>query len=141
MEKIIVWFRCMGKMRFFLILGLLLAVFGIVILVTSPKEYAETTATVTRSEEYFDTEEGSSWDVYFEYTVDGKRYESSFGSMGSAKREGETMKIYYDPSNPQNTSNTKAGGIIGIAAIVAGIVCTGFCCRQGFKAYRELQGN
>ncbi len=139
MEKLIVWFRCMGRMRFFFLLGLLLIAAGVFILATSPKEYAETTAVVTRCErEAYDPEEGERYEVRFEYTVDGKRYENSFGSMASEMRPGEELKIYYDPAKPESVTNTKHGGVIAVVLLVLGAAALGFASWRATRAYKEL---
>ncbi|MBO4356276.1 MAG: DUF3592 domain-containing protein [Clostridia bacterium] len=136
MNKLARFLRNTGPARFFLPLGVFLIVFGIIMLVTSPKEYSETTGIIKEIKE--DVEDGSTvYDVYFEYTVDGISYPNCFENLGKGYSVGDEIKVYYDPANPEKVSNTKATGIIAPIMIVASGIALAYAIYATVKAFRK----
>ena len=112
--------------------------------VSSSQGYVKTDALVSRTEAYeepttsgeevvdlfdvFENERDKKNTVYVKYTVDGTEYEEVFGILTGYK-EGDKIKICYDPDDP--TILIQPGSLlhpavilaVGIAAIIAGIVC------------------
>lgn len=117
--------------RFFIPAGLILIVAGIIFLISCIKNqnYIKVEAIVTnvdvRQEEVTDndgTHMEEKYDVSFKYTVDGKEYNNKYDDI-SKYNIGDKMTIYYNPSNPEEITQTKSV-IIPIIMIVAGIAST-----------------
>ena len=136
MNKFITLLRESGLARFLIPAGLIMAIFGAVFFRISQQnqDYLETQATVrqvTLEQEASTDADGNrteaTYSVVVQYTVDGKPYEAEL--VGVSKMEvGETMKIYYDPENPANVTQTKSLVIpliitgVGLVMLVGGIV-------------------
>jgi len=62
----------------------------------------ETEAVITKINTYRKNNTDGEYyhDVYVKYTVDGDVYESRLNYWNSGMREGGTVKIYYDPDEP-----------------------------------------
>ncbi len=130
--------RNTGPARFFVPAGVILIVFGIILMTMSSGNYVETTAKVTSVTEVvrIDTEDQQEYKIEFQYDVNGKTYDGSF-QLEKKYQVGDEMTIYYDSANPEKVTNTKNGNLIGIimigvgaAAIVGGIFFT-------VKAFRK----
>ena len=144
MQKINAVIRSSNIGKFLVPAGIILIIFSIFIfyiVVSSQDYYAETDAVVTRTELYEDPE-GSAEDifdvfsnsrdkkstVYVKYTVDGIEYEEVYGILVGYK-EGDKIKICYDPNDPKtlvqpgNLVHPAVILAVGIAAIIAGIIC------------------
>ena len=137
------FFRATGNLRFFLFLGVILMVMGVLMFIFSPDKYAETTGTVTKVEEYEDTDaEGdieTYYREYFTYKVDGKEYENSFEALSKAPAVGSTVKVFYDPADPESISNTKNSRLIGAIMFVVGLAAAGFGIFSGVKNLKKLK--
>ena len=76
----------------------------------------------------FDNPRDKTSTVYVKYTVDGIEYEGVYG-VTTGLKEGDKIQICYDPADP--TIVAQPGSLahpivilaVGIAAIIAGIVC------------------
>lgn len=117
--------------RFFIPAGLILIIMGIIFFTVSIKNqnYIKVEAIVTnvdvRQEEVTDNDGihmEYTYDVSFKYNVDGKEYNNKFDGI-SKYNVGDKMTIYYNPSNPEEITQTKSL-IIPIVMIVAGIAST-----------------
>ena len=130
MNKAATFFRESMVARFFIPAGLIFMVVGIIILIINIKNsnYIETEAVVSKTElaqEAYTDEDGNyvdaTYKVYVKYTVDGKEYETELG-------EGKKLTIYYNPSDPNQITQSKSlilpliMIIAGIASLVAGII-------------------
>ncbi len=66
-------------------------------------------------------EDGSAeydYEVLVSYTVDGKQYQSELGYHEDGFKEGQEIKIYYDPSDPEKLhADTKK---MGICLVISG---------------------
>ena len=131
MNKFATFMRESNVARFFIPLGLILIVAGIIILVISIKNqnYIEIEAVVTnvyvRQEEVNDDDGIHMEDVYdvsFKYIVDGKEYNNKFDGI-SKYNVGDKMTIYYNPNNPQEITGSKSI-IIPVVMIIGGIAST-----------------
>ena len=115
--------RNTGPARFLIPLGLVLVIFGIILLGFKTDNYVETVGKVTAVEQYIDQtgeETQTLYNVDFDYTVDGVKYSGSFDGMGNAYNVGDDIKVFYDPDDPQSTTNTKSAKLIGVIAIALG---------------------
>ena len=135
--------KATGPMRFFLPIGIILIVFGIIMMSMTPKSYAMTEGTVTGAKPYSDTDSDGHPQDYFEaefsYTVDGKEYHNSFSGYTEEPKIGEKLDVYYDPANPEFVSNTKSTGTIAIVMIGLGALAVVASILFTVKAFRKYK--
>ena len=112
--------------RFLLPAGVLLLVFGFVVLrtVDTRQGYPQTDTIVTRTELYEEAhDEGDSWQeatyrVFVKYTVDGQEFEEELGILKEMKA-GEIVRIDYNPADPRDISQPM-GHWVPLGMIAAG---------------------
>ena len=136
MNKMATFFRESMAARFLIPVGITLIVFGIIMFVINSKNqnYIQIEAVVSNvsvSQEAYTDVDGNyveaTYDVSVKYTVDGKEYEEVLNGL-SKYNVGEKMKIYYNPANPSQITQTKSMVLPiiiivgGIASLVGGIV-------------------
>ena len=128
MNKLSAFFRESRAARFLIPAGIMLIVFGVVMFVINSKnqDYIETQATVSKvevSQEAYTDVDGNyveaTYDVSVKYTVGDDNYEGLLGGM-SKYSVGDKIKIYYNPSDPSQITQTKSL-ILPIALIVGGL--------------------
>ena len=135
MNKISLVLRESRLARFLIPAGIMLLVAGVIFFTAIRKNqnYIETESTVTRvelEEEAHTDANGdrveATYTVWVKYTVDGKEYEEDLGGMSEYKA-GDKMKIYYNPEDPSQITQTKSLIIpivilaAGAAALIAGV--------------------
>lgn len=130
--------RNTGPARFFIPAGLILIVFGILLLVMNSGNFVQTTAKVTAVTEVvrIDTEDQQEYKIEFQYDVDGKTYDGSF-QLGKKYQVGDEMTIYYDSANPEKVTNTKNGNLIGIIMIAVGALALAGGTVATVKAFQK----
>lgn len=140
-NKLARFMRNTGPARFFVPVGIILIVFGIIMLGFNTDSYVETTGKITSVVECFrEPDENQEYDVYFTYTVDGKEYENTFANLSGTYNVGNDIKVFYDPADPEKISNSKMGFIplimiaVGAVALVFGV----FKTVKAFKKSKEL---
>ena len=132
--------RNTGPARFFVPFGLILIIFGIILLSLNTDSYLETVAKVTEVYETTDLENSTVYDTTVTYTVDGKEYTTILTELSEEYKIGDEIKIYYNPENPTEVTPTKAGMIppivigVGALALVFGVLQT----VKAFKKSKEL---
>ena len=140
-NKLARFMKASGAMRFFIPLGIILLVMGILMLSMTPKEYGEAVGTVTNVSEYTGTDsDGHNETLYeaeFTYTVDGKEYQNSFSDYPEPPEIGSEIPVYYNPDNPESISNTKHTGVISIVMIAAGAAAIALSVLSGVKSFRK----
>ena len=113
--------------RFLIPAGVILIVFGLVVLVinTGNRDYVRTEATVTKveleQEAHTDSSgnrENATYTVGVKYTADGREYEQELYGMSEYK-PGDRVTIYYDPADPSRITMT-VSLIMPIILIAAG---------------------
>ena len=128
MNKIASFMRESSTARFLLPVGIILIIFGVVMLIINTKNqnYIKIEATVTdvREEQETNTDaDGTTtttiYNVTVNYTVDGKEYTGDLDNV-SKQKVGDKIDIYYNPKDPNQITQTKSL-ILPIAIIVAGI--------------------
>lgn len=129
--------RNSGPARFFVPIGIILIVFGVIMLGFNSENYLETTGTVTEVIESFDEENQAEYDVYFTYTVDGKTYENSFGGMSERQNKGDKIKVLYNPENPEQVSNARISGLVAPIMIGVGALAIVFGIYRTVKAFKK----
>ena len=135
--------RNSGPARFFIPLGIILVVFGIILLGIKTDNFVETTGKIISVVECprTDVEEAVQYDVKVTYTADGKEYTTTWNNMSGNYKTGETVKVYYNPEDPESTTNNKSNGLIGVILIVVGaaaLVFGVFKTAKAFKNSKEL---
>ena len=146
MNKVFTFFRESAPARFFIPLGIVLIVFG-VIMFTINKEnqnYLKTEAVVSKTElvqeSYIDENNNTveaTYKVYVKYTVDGKEYDEELGEL-SGYEKNQKITIYYDPKDPSKITQTKSL-ILPIVIIIAGIVSFIGGIMSGLSAIKKYQ--
>ena len=136
MNKIFVFMRESSTARFFIPLGLILIIFGVIMFVINHnnQNYIEIEAVVSNvevsQEEYIDADGNrveETYKVNVKYTVDGKEYEEKLENV-SKYNVGDKMTIYYNPKDPSQITQTKSLILpiviiaAGIAALIGGII-------------------
>ncbi len=128
MNKLFTFMRESQTARFLIPVGLILTIFGIVMLVINIKNqnYIKTESTVIdvkmTQEAYVDNDGNqveAEYSATVKYTVDDKDYTDTLDNVGK-HNIGDTITIYYNPNNPSQITQTKSI-ILPIVIIVGGI--------------------
>ena len=137
--------RNTGPARFFIPLGIILIIAGVLMLGINTDNYIETTgkiASVTECPRLED--EVQSYDVAVTYTVDNKNYETTFANMSGEYKVGADIKVLYDPADPTRTSNARLPKFVapllialGAAAMIYGVYKT----VSAFKKSKQLDNS
>ncbi len=122
--------------RFFIPVGIMLIVFGVVMFVINKgnQDYLEVEATVTNAtifEEAYSDADGNiveaTYSVDLKYTVKERDYNARLEGV-SKYNVGDKMKIYYNPKDPSQITQSKSLILplviiaAGIASLVGGII-------------------
>ena len=133
--------RNTGPARFFVPLGIILIAVGIFLLTLNTDSYLETVGKVTEVYETRNQENSKVYDTSFTFTVDGKEYTGTFSELSEEYKVGDEIKVFYNPKDPTQTTNSKLGGIVapimiglGAVALVAGVLMT----VKAYKKSKEL---
>ena len=132
--------RNTGPARFFIPVGIILIVFGIIMMSFKTDDYLETVGKVASVVENVNTDEQKEYDVSFTYTVDGKQYTGTFGGQSKKSEVGDEIKVFYNPENPEQTADSKMGALpliligVGALALVFGV----FQTVKAFRKSKEL---
>lgn len=128
MNKMFTFMRESSIARFFIPLGVILIIFGVIIFVINMQNqnYLKIESTIldikVLEEAYTDADGNQVDETYsatIEYTVDGKKYQQTLDNV-SKYNVGDKMTIYYNPQDPNQITQSKTL-IIPIVMIVAGI--------------------
>lgn len=133
--------RNTGPARFFIPIGIILIIFGVILLGFKTDEYIETTGKITAVTECpKDADENQQYDVDFIYVIDGKEYKNTFANLEGSYNVGDNITVYYDPENPETVSNSRMGLIAPILIILGAvsIVFGAYKTVTSFKKNREL---
>ncbi|MBR2811989.1 MAG: DUF3592 domain-containing protein [Solobacterium sp.] len=89
----------------FILMGLAVGAFGGYTAFFETRGFEKTTAVITRIDETFtgyddDNNPEYSYDVYVDYTVDGKEYSGMSDYYSGSYEEGKEITIYYNPADP-----------------------------------------
>ena len=128
MNKLFTFMRESQVARFFIPVGLILIICGIVVFVITLKNqnYIKIEATVANvsetQESYVDSDETNITTVYnvtLNYIVDGEEYVQTLDNVSKCK-VGDKMIIYYNPNDPNQITQSKSI-ILPIAMIIGGV--------------------
>lgn len=146
MNKIIMFFRESITARFFIPLGIILIVFGVIIFGINKENqnYIKTNAIVSRMdlvrESYIDenhNEVEATYNVYVKYSVDGKEYEEELGEL-SGYKENQEITIYYNQDDPVKITQTKSL-VLPIVMILFGFVSFVGGIISGLNAIKRIK--
>ena len=146
MNKIIMFFRESITARFFMPLGIILIVFGVIIFGINKENqnYIKTNAIVSRMdlvrESYIDenhNEVEATYNVYVKYNADGKEYEEELGEL-SGYKENQEITIYYNPDDPVKITQTKSL-VLPIVMILFGFVSFVGGIISGLNAIKKIK--
>ena len=129
--------RNSGPARFFVPVGIILIIFGVILMIFRSDNYLETVGKVTSVVEEVNSEKQKEYDISFTYTVDGKEYTGTFDNLSKKSSEGDEIKVYYNPDNPAKITNTKMGSFIGLIAIGLGVLALAFGVYKTMKAFKK----
>ena len=154
MNSLATFFRESRTARFFIPVGIILIVFGIIVFIinSNNQNYIEIESTVSKVELYQESYIDAAgdrvealYDLSVKYTVDDVEYESILNAH--SKREvGEKIKIYYNPDNPNEITQTKSLILpliiilAGIASLVGGIVSAVNAIKRHKKMKEQEKG-
>ena len=90
----------------FMVVGVLVLAFGCYLAFFETKGYVATTAVIDRIEEYESGTDADGFteydhDVYVTYSVNGNVYTGKSDYYSGGYREGQEIKIFYNPDNPE----------------------------------------
>ena len=137
-DKIARLMRDTGPARFFVPVGLILIIFGIILLGFNTDNYLQTTGKVKEVIELpKSADEAQQYDVLLTYSVDGKEYGTTFSGLGKKYSAGDDITVYYDPADPEKTTNSKLGGFIPPIVIAAGAAAIGFGIYKTLSAVKK----
>lgn len=129
--------RNTGPARFFLPVGIILIVVGIVLFAfNAGGDYIETKGKVTAVETITDSENGTQYDISFTYTVDGKTYNNRF-TLGKSYSVGDDISVFYNSGDPEKISNSKGMGVIPYILIGAGALALAFGIFKTVKSFQK----
>ena len=146
MNKFAIFLRESVLARFLIPVGLFLIIFGVVVLVINIKNqnYKEIEATISNvilsEDEYIDADGNhidATYDIEVKYNINGNEYEAKLNGM-SKYNIGEKIKIFYNPSNPNEITQTKSL-ILPIAIVVGGLIAFIGGIINGMKTYKKLK--
>ncbi|MBR4655565.1 MAG: DUF3592 domain-containing protein [Oscillospiraceae bacterium] len=129
--------RNTGPARFFVPLGIILIVVGILLMTHNTDNYLETVGKVTEVQGELNDENSKVYDTSFTYTVDGKEYTGVFEDLSKEYNPGDEIKVFYDPEDPDQITNAKLGGIIAPILIGVGVLAMVFGVFRTVKAFRK----
>ncbi len=129
--------RNSGPARVLIPIGIILIVFGVLMLTMHSGEYKKTAGTVTEVSEGTMDEDKQQYDVSFSYQVNGKDYRSTFYGMPESYKPGDKIDVYYNVEDPGKVSNSGMNGILAAAMIAGGAVLIGFGTFRTVKAFKK----
>ena len=132
-NRIARFMRNSGPARALVPAGIILLVFGLIMLCMNTGSYELTTGRITS----VDPGSDKKYDVSFTYTVNGTTYEGSFDDIPGEFTVGGPIDVYYNPEKPGNISNSKGGAFGGLLFILAGIAVAGYGIMRSGQAFRK----
>ena len=130
--------RNTGPARFFVPLGIVLIIFGILMMVFKTDNYLETVGTVTEVVETLNAENNKAYDVSVSFTVDGKTYDCIFSEQTKEYKKGDEIKVFYDPEDPaQKNAPSKLPNFVGPIVIGVGVLALAFGLFKTIKAFQK----
>ena len=121
--------RSFSKLLFFIPFTIILFVFAVFLSPFITKDFVETEGTVKKveSDVVYDADNNATTHYYTDitYTVDGVEYNVNFDYVDE-KAVGSKVPVYYNPKNPNNTSNSKNNAWLWLIFLGLGILSAGY---------------
>ena len=128
--------RSWSKLLFFIPFTIALFVFAVFFSPFLTKNYVEGDGIVTnvekRTEYDADNTAHTVYDTTFTYTIEGKDYDQTF-SLNEQKAVGDKITFYYDPQDPQKTSNSMNNAWLWLVFLGLGTVSAFFTVYTAVK--------
>ena len=107
----------------FVLAGIAMFVYGIYTIFFENRGYVKTDAVIMHIEEIWNGSDESGMDDYsyistVVYEVDGKEYSNELHYYQDGYKEGKTIKIFYNPNDPNDIHGDTKG--MGIYLLIAG---------------------
>ncbi len=129
--------RNTGPARMFVPIGIILIVFGVIMLGFKSDNFLETTGKITSVIENINSDNQKEYDVSFTYTANDREYEGLFPGLSGSFSEGADITVYYNPENPEQITNSKLGGFFAPLLIALGVLSMGFGVFRTAKAFQK----
>ena len=146
MNNIFTFMRESQVARFFIPLGLFLTIFGVIafIIIFNSQNYIEIEATVLNVEEVQEVSDDGDgtitvYNATVSYVVGSEEYQKELDNVSKCKT-GDKITIYYNPSNPNEVTQTKSFILpiiiigFGIVSFVVGIISA----VNGVKKHKKM---
>ena len=133
------------KLKYFaLVMAVIALVFGAYVTFFQSAGFVKTQATIVSIVEVpsDSPDETSDHIVTVDYVADGSRYTTELDTYSGAWKEGKTVTVYYDPSNPSVIHGGKGFGVYLMAlgvAIVAVVIVGSIKNKQGQAELEEMR--
>ena len=114
----------------FIVLGLALIVICIIIIVKpDDRVFVETTGTIVNIvEEYSSFDDSNNYQVFVDYSVDGKDYKNvEYGAYNSKMKVGDSVTILYNQDDPTDITSPGSDKVVyfvlaaGILSLLVGV--------------------
>lgn len=130
--------RNASPLRMLIPIGLVLVVFGVMLLGFKSANYAQATGRITAVAEHVDAYNNrKGYDVDFTYAVNGAEYAGRFDDLSGSFSVGAEIAVFYDPDDPVKTSNIKTSPVLATVLIALGALTTGLGIVVAAKAYKK----
>ena len=123
--------------RFFVPFGIILIIFGCILLNFKTDKYVKTVGRITSVVEDTDEKGNQISDVNFTYETDGRQYNGTFEGLTGQFAEGGSVDVYYDPKEPANTAAGRTGRFEPLLFIAAGVLLAVFGIWRSAAAFRK----
>ena len=123
---------------FMWVVGIGSLVYGTILFFTNTSSWPQVEAVVTSSRSLTTDDVGTvTYETDYQYEVDGTSYQSYIHDS-TQYREGERIKVYYDPDDPTTTITSQGEyGFTGCIGILFGLFCIGSMAWGAVKARRQ----
>lgn len=109
----------------FALLGVALLIAGVIIILVTEnfkKSAVQTTAVIYDIQVETNSDDEDTYTVFVSFYVDDVEYEGVLGSHAAWMRVGQTVKIHYDPTNPEKFMGSSEGIIWAITCLILGVL-------------------
>lgn len=111
----------------FAVVGVALIIVGTVLIIQSEnfkKNAAQTEATIVEIETYEDSDDETHYNVLVEFYAGDVKVEGDLGYHVSGMKKGQTVKVFYNPDDPNDFKSASEGIWMFVVFIVGGIPFT-----------------
>ena len=131
--------RNTGPARFFVPVGIILIIFGVLTMGFNTNDFVETVGKITAVEDVSTDSKTKEYDVSFTFSVDGTEHSATFNNLQGTYTVGSDIKVLYNPQDPDQVTNSRMSGIISPACIVLGVLAAAFGIFKTVKAFQQTR--